>query len=147
VVIVGTLFSLAIFITVATLAFISNNVIGRFPVILYRFIECYGFAVTFDFIFCILETLYFGYVRDDWDGDAIKLWNYFHKAENNGVVGVFLTIVLYLALFGLCTFFMYNYIVFIHMNGRLLDIYSRLNSPESSFFLPYDSEVSARYMN
>ena len=33
-----------------------------------------------------------------------------------------------------------------HMNGRLLDIYQRLNSPNSSFFVPYDLEVSLKVL-
>ena len=36
----------------------------------------------------------------------------------------------------------YVYFLKLHMNGRLLDVYQRLNCPGDAFFLPYDFEVS-----
>ena len=43
-------------------------------------------------------------------------------------------------------FIFYNYIVFIHMDGRLSDIYMRISGKANRFFLPMDSEVSYNYL-
>ena len=36
----------------------------------------------------------------------------------------------------------YVYFLKFHMNGRLLDVYQRLNCNNSDFFVPYDMEIS-----
>jgi hypothetical protein len=110
-------------------------------------IECYGLAILFDPVWTLFESLAFGYYYDDWDADSFKLWNYFHRVEGNGVVGLFLTVFLYLFVAGITLFFLYTYIIFVHMNGRLIDIYRRLTATEDEFFTPHDSEVSRRYFD
>ena len=110
-------------------------------------IQGFGIAIMFDWLFVCAEGFYLAYGTDDWNGDVLKLWNYFHRAEGNGVVGAFLTLFMYIGLEGLAIFMMYNYLIFIHMNGRLIDVYSRLTAPEERFFIPHDSEVSIRYLN
>ena len=42
-------------------------------------------------------------------------------------------------------FLFYNYLIFMHMNGRLLDIYMRLTGTEEGF-LPGDNELSLKHM-
>ena len=32
------------------------------------------------------------------------------------------------------------------MNGRLIDVYTRITGPDNIFFIPYDSEVSEKYL-
>jgi hypothetical protein len=145
--VMGTVWSLAVFISSTIVAYLSLKILGRFPTILFRMIECYGIAILFDWALSLAESIFFGYYLDDWDNDSFKLWNYFQRAEGNGVVGAFLTVFLYLFMVGVTLFFLYNYVIFIHMNGRLIDVYSRLTAPESSFFMPNDSEVSLRYFN
>lgn len=39
----------------------------------------------------------------------------------------------------------YNYLVFLHFEGRIIDIYTRVTAPRKYFFVPLDNEVSARY--
>ena len=43
-------------------------------------------------------------------------------------------------------FIFYNYIVFVHMDGRLADIYTRISDRSQRFFLPHDTEVSFNYL-
>ena len=40
----------------------------------------------------------------------------------------------------------YQYMIFIHMNGRILDLYKRLSGSMKSFFIPHDNEVSLKYI-
>ena len=58
------------------------------------------------------------------------------------MVGLFLSLFLYtFTSFTTLTCF-YMYFLRVHMNGRLLDVYHRLKSPEENFFIPRDMEVS-----
>jgi len=71
-------------------------------------------------------------------------------------VGVYITIFVYFALMVINGFIFYNYMIFVHMNGRILDLYKRLSGIPSdmtpilgsikSFFLPNDNEVSLKYL-
>lgn len=51
-------------------------------------------------------------------GDAFKLYERFTTDENNGVAGAFITLIVYLAEFLVAGFCLYNYLIYIHMNGE-----------------------------
>ena len=57
-----------------------------------------------------------------------------------------MTMFLYAIIIGICSFAFYNYFLYVHMNGRLLDLYLRINGEEKKFFLPNDGEISDRYL-
>eukprot|EP00916_Digyalum_oweni_P021408 GHVL01035550.1.p1 GENE.GHVL01035550.1~~GHVL01035550.1.p1 ORF type:complete len:166 (+),score=10.30 GHVL01035550.1:2791-3288(+) len=44
-------------------------------------------------------------------------------------------------------FIYYNYVVELHMNGRLMDVYHRLTGDMDSFFIPHDTEISHAQMS
>ena len=75
-----------------------------------------------------------------------KLYNYYNKADKNGPIGLLITILMYGGILTFNGFILYYYLVFIHMEGRLIDIFTRVTADVNHFFLPYDSEVSARYL-
>ena len=80
------------------------------------------------------------------DGDYFRFYNYYYKKQGNGLVGIYLTIFLIFAFTVLNGFLFYNYMIFIHMNGRILDLYKRLSGSMKSFFIPHDNEVSLKYV-
>lgn len=41
---------------------------------------------------------------------------------------------------------MYYYLIFVHMGGRVIDIYHRLSGNVNHFFLPHDDEISLNYL-
>ena len=82
----------------------------------------------------------------DWNGDLFKLYNYYAKASGSGFVGYFLTFVIQLGILIINLFIFYNYIVFIHNDGRLADIYNRISGKVEDFFIPHDNEVSFNYL-
>lgn len=43
-------------------------------------------------------------------------------------------------------FIMFNYLVYIHIEGRVIDIFTRVTGDVGHFFVPFDNEVSARYL-
>jgi hypothetical protein len=75
-----------------------------------------------------------------------KLYNYYSNADGNGSVGAIITIFIYAALIILHAFLFYNYLVFLHNEGRIIDIYMRVTGDSKLFFIPLDNEVSARYL-
>jgi hypothetical protein len=144
--ILGTVFTLGIFIFLTISAYVSFKLLGRFPSLLYRAMAIFGVVVVLDFAITFIEALIKGLVDDDWSGDPFKCYFYFQRNEGSGMIGVMMTLFIYIGLIGVTSFFVYNYMLFVHMNGRLLDVYMRLNSEEEYFFLPHDSEVSSRYL-
>ena len=44
------------------------------------------------------------------------------------------------------TFIFYSYLVFLHKEGRIIDIYTRVTAESKHFFVPIDNEVSERYL-
>lgn len=76
------------------------------------------------------------------EGDAFKLYTRFLHQEGSGLVGILLTIVVYVSLTWLALVTVYFYLLHVHMNGRMLDVYRRLHAQESDLFVPHDCEVS-----
>lgn len=74
------------------------------------------------------------------------LYNYYQAGSNNGVIGIFMVIFIYVGLLVLNAFFFYQYLVYLHMEGRVIDIYSRVSADCKQFFVPIDNEVSAKYL-
>ena len=62
----------------------------------------------------------------------------------DGFVGIAITGVGYAGLCAMTLVIGYYYLLHVHMGGRMLDLYRRLHSPASHFFIPHDYEVSAR---
>lgn len=56
------------------------------------------------------------------------------------------TFALFFALLMINGFIMFNYLVYIHIEGRVIDIFTRVTGDVGHFFVPFDNEVSARYL-
>jgi len=64
------------------------------------------------------------------------------RIEGSGITGAFITLLLYLGSIILSMLLLYEYLVHVHRDGRILDIWRRINAPAEEFFLPHDFEVS-----
>jgi hypothetical protein len=110
----------------------------------------YGIGTLFDFFLILIVDLIIqvSFVPNiqNWDGDCFKIYNFYTRYEGSGVVGIFLTLFVYFILMAINTILIYNYLIFVHMNGRLLDTYSRLQGNINHFFIPRDNEVSKEYV-
>ena len=60
----------------------------------------------------------------------------------SGVIGIPVTIFLYLLVIFTSVVILYLYFLKLHNNGRILDVFHRLNGDEDAFFVPYDLELS-----
>ena len=94
------------------------------------------------FIVLIIDLI----IQDFGNGDYFKLYNFYFKKQNSGLVGIYLTIFMIFGLTVINAFIFYNYMIFVHMNGRILDLYMRLSGTMKSFFMPHDNEVSLKYV-
>ena len=93
-----------------------------------------------------------------------KLYNKFLIEEGSGVTGIFVTVIIYALLMAFQAIVLFYYLLQVHMNGHMQDVYARLHGTEfcSShysifsnniphgrlhgtefcFFVPIDGEVS-----
>lgn len=82
----------------------------------------------------------------DGDGDFYKLPNYYEKAEDSPIAGYIVVFVIYIFFVIVNLMIFYNYIIYLHLNGRLQDIYVRLLGDPRVFFIPNDNELSLRHL-
>ncbi|PHJ17601.1 transmembrane protein [Cystoisospora suis] len=107
-----------------------------------RFFPAYGLAVTLDpIVNLIIDAL-----AGNWTGDAFKLFNLYSARDDNGIMGIIFTFLLYVAFTALSVITFYYYIIQIHHYGRVKDTHRRLSADEVDFFVPLDWEVSLRYL-
>lgn len=84
---------------------------------------------------------------DCFNGDFIKLWYRMMRIEGSGITGLFIMLMLYLGAAVLGALILYEYLVHVHRDGRILDVWRRVNAPAEEFFLPHDYEVSAEELS
>ena len=64
--------------------------------------------------------------------------------DSSGVVGLLIVAVIYVGVTIVAIGFVYIYLKHVHMNGRMPDIYRRVNSSVDDLFIPHDYEISER---
>jgi len=72
-------------------------------------------------------------------GDYFIFYNYFLKdsgSANNGAIGIYLTFFIFIAIVIFNGYVFYFYMVFLYMDGRILDLFRRLSGTYNTFFLP-----------
>jgi hypothetical protein len=140
-VLIGPLFNMSLFVFMCIFALAwQNSAFDAFPDSGSRFIACFGIMTLFDALLVLIVDLSTG----NSIGDAFKLFTYFAANEGSGVPGVVLTVLFYTFLFCISAIGYYQYLLYIHMNGRILDVYRRLRAPHDSLFAPDDLELSVR---
>ncbi|KAB0365620.1 hypothetical protein FD754_009776, partial [Muntiacus muntjak] len=74
--------------------------------------------------------------------DAAKLYWMFERTMQSGMLGVMLTLLLYVLLFIISSLILYVYCLRLHNDSWILDTFQRIHSEESKFFIPHDLEIS-----
>nr|XP_031291076.1 orofacial cleft 1 candidate gene 1 protein [Camelus dromedarius] len=74
--------------------------------------------------------------------DAAKLYWMFERTMQSGILGVMLTVLLYILLFVISSLILYLYCLRLHSDSWILDAFQRIHSEETKFFIPYDLEIS-----
>ena len=91
-------------------------------------------------------TLFFDLVSRNWNGDHFKFYNYFDKLEGSGITGIYLVVFMVGTIMMFSGYVFYRYMIFVYMEGRILDLYRRLSGNQKTFFVPHDQEVSLKYL-
>lgn len=140
VIMIGPLLNIGMFVGIMLMGYLWQKFLHNFPVNASRLCAAYGINVILDPLLFLLVDL----ATQNYSGDAFKLYNYFNDEEGSGVPGVILTVFFDAILMFVSSFLFYHYLLYIHMNGRMLDVYHRLHGQNSSFFIPDDMEISLR---
>ena len=120
----------------------ANKYIGSFPVKACKFIAWYGVATCLDFfIICVVDM-----ANQNLDGDLFKLYNFYEKTQKSGFIGFFMTFLVAFGMFIFNVFIFYNYIIFVHNDAKIHDIYLRITGLGRGYHIPYDNEISWNYL-
>uniref|UniRef100_A0A8D2BE56 Orofacial cleft 1 candidate gene 1 protein n=1 Tax=Sciurus vulgaris TaxID=55149 RepID=A0A8D2BE56_SCIVU len=74
--------------------------------------------------------------------DAAKLYWVFVRSRQPGILGVIITMLLYILLFIISSLVLYLFCLRLHSDSWILDAFQRIHSEETKFFMPYDLEIS-----
>jgi hypothetical protein len=157
---IGPVANLGMFFAFGVMGKLFYKVAGFMLDSLSNFIAFYGFVTALDPILILLVDVVLGNYNcrqhdadckvsytikacHCYEGDFIKLWNRFVSDEDSGVSGVIITAIIYLATTTSAFLLLYEYLVHIHRDARILDLWRRINAPAEEFFLPDDYEISA----
>ena len=141
-IIIGAMANTAVFGLLTLVSIVCMKMWNWFPKMWYSVICCVGiFTVADPFL-----TLLFDIIAQDWNGDMFKLYNWFSKTEDSGVVGIYITLFFVLFETSVSGYAYYRFMVHRYMNGRILDLYRRLSGQYKAFFIPLDNEISLKYL-
>lgn len=160
VVAIGPIANICVFLIMVVFGHLFYQYSGFLPDIFSKFFAYFGVAVALDpLLVLIIDLAYHNYgcpdtsvaCKEDYtssdckcfSGDFVKLWYRMDRIEGSGLTGLVITSMLYLACGVLTLFIIYEYLLNIHRDGRILDLWRRTNAPAEEFFIPDDFEVSA----
>lgn len=135
----GTASCIGAFIFLGLAMFGLVRIFNRIPYALTRFWLWYGVATMLDPAIAMLQEAALGNFES---ADPFVLIIEMVREERNAISGIFLTAAAFGALMIIQAAALYQYSCFVHLNGRVNDVYSRIVFPESSFFSPHDLEIS-----
>ena len=158
-VVVGPLGVLAVLLALMLLGAMSRRLLGGLPDWASKFCAAFGLGAVLDPLFVLLVDVlvqnfdcvehrpecaedYTSDACECFQGDAFKLYRRMEEAQNSGVTGVFITGIVYTITTAIAAFALYKYLLFIHLNGRMLDVHRRLHLCSSDIFVPHDFEMS-----
>lgn len=143
VVLMGPAMNIICFLIFAGVAAFSNWWLDDFPDYACRAIATYGILSVLDpYLIAIVDCLYLPSSYPE--GDIFKLYDKFLKEEDSGITGIFMVVMSYGLLSAFQALFTFYYLLLVHMQGHMHDVYARLHGDQFAYFSPEDSEVSWR---
>lgn len=156
---IGPLSVLIVFMMLVGTGKLFYKFAGTLPDSVSLFVAAFGVATMFDSLLVMLVDLvmhnYHCEEKDDsckldytssdcecFVGDFMKLWERMVEDESSGITGLILTVIVYTGMFIVSALLLYEYMVHIHKDARILDIWRRISGPSEEFFIPHDFEVS-----
>ncbi|XP_038052469.1 uncharacterized protein LOC119725181 [Patiria miniata] len=146
VVILGPLTNITILVLMVFAAWLCQKAAGSFPTLLCKLVIVYSIHAVLDPILIAIVDAPLGRYNyeagDEPIADAAKLYYLFQQTHGTGLMGILMTVPIYLFLMFFAAVVFYMYFLRLHNNGRMLDIFHRLHAKQEEFFLPYDLEIS-----
>ncbi|XP_035174989.1 orofacial cleft 1 candidate gene 1 protein [Oxyura jamaicensis] len=127
-----------------------QQLFDSFPSFLSKFIIALGLWTVLDPLAVFLVDSFLGRLANTVEkpvADAAKLYWVFLRTEESGVLGALITVMLYTVLFIISSTVLYLYLVRLHNEGWLLDLYQRIHGEEGAFFVPLDLEISSQELS
>uniref|UniRef100_A0A452UVY9 Uncharacterized LOC103665144 n=1 Tax=Ursus maritimus TaxID=29073 RepID=A0A452UVY9_URSMA len=115
------------------------------PDVLSKLIITMGLWTVLDPLAVFLVDTILGRLTHNGDtpiADSAKLYWVFVRTKHSGVLGVMLTVLIYILLFIISSLILYLYCLRLHNDSWILDAFQRIHSEETKFFIPYDLEIS-----
>ncbi|KAL4000897.1 hypothetical protein ACER0C_006196 [Sarotherodon galilaeus] len=144
-VVVGPLTLNAITFLLVLIRWGCQQIFGSLPSFTSKFIMAQGVWTVLDPLAVFAVDAILGrlsYSPDTPVGDAAKLYWHFYQADKSGAAGVIITLFLYAVLFLLSITILSMYLLRLHNDGRMLDVFQRLTAKEGVYFQPQDLELS-----
>ncbi|XP_009277493.1 PREDICTED: uncharacterized protein LOC103898852 [Aptenodytes forsteri] len=122
-----------------------QQLFDSFPSFLSKFIIALGLWTVLDPLAVFVVDSVLGRLGNSVEkpiADAAKLYWVFVRAEESGIPGALITVMLYTVLFIISSTVLYLYFLRLHSEGWLLDVFRRIHGEEGTFFVPLDLEIS-----
>ncbi|XP_075172189.1 uncharacterized protein LOC142243871 [Anomaloglossus baeobatrachus] len=116
-----------------------------FPTILSKFIIALGLWTVLDPLAVFIVDSFLGrlsYSVEKPIADAAKLYWLFIRIEQSGTPGILITLLIYTMILIISCSILYLYLLRIHKESWILDIFQRVTSDEGVCHVPYDMEIS-----
>eukprot|EP00286_Rhodomonas_abbreviata_P020038 CAMPEP_0181295428 /NCGR_PEP_ID=MMETSP1101-20121128/4147_1 /TAXON_ID=46948 /ORGANISM="Rhodomonas abbreviata, Strain Caron Lab Isolate" /LENGTH=372 /DNA_ID=CAMNT_0023400189 /DNA_START=103 /DNA_END=1221 /DNA_ORIENTATION=- len=152
VVCIGPIANLCMYILIVCLGSIFHRLVGFVPEVVAKFFAAYGFASILDpLLVLLIDLIYHNYnctatsdaCKEDYtssactcfNGDFSKLWYRMLVEEGSGLTGLFITLLLYMGTGIVGCLCLYQYLIYVHRDGRILDQWRRINGTDDEFFM------------
>nr|XP_027803887.1 orofacial cleft 1 candidate gene 1 protein [Marmota flaviventris] len=145
VVVVGPLMLNAIIFLLVLIRWGCQLLFASCPDTLSKLIIAMGLWTVLDPLAVFIVDTFLGRLTPDGEmpiADAAKLYWVFVRSRQPGILGVMITMLLYILLFIISALILYLYGLRLHSDSWILDAFQRIHSEESKFFIPYDLEIS-----
>ncbi|CAM9266892.1 unnamed protein product, partial [Ectocarpus fasciculatus] len=156
---IGPLSNIFVFGCLCLLSHLFYQFAGNLPDSASLFVCAYGVWTVLDpFVILIVDVASHNYRCGEYDetcqndytssncdcfnGDWFKLWSRYHRDEGSGITGLFITFMLYFSTIVGSLLLLYEYLVRVHKDARILDIWRRINASAEDLFIPLDFEIS-----
>ncbi|XP_075351560.1 uncharacterized protein LOC142406497 [Mycteria americana] len=127
-----------------------QQLFDSFPSFLSKFIIALGLWTVLDPLAVFIVDSVLGRLGNSVEkpiADAAKLYWVFLRAEESGIPGALITVMLYTILFITSSTMLYLYFLRLHSEGWLLDVFQRIHGEEGTFFVPLDLEISGQELS
>lgn len=161
---IGPLVNILVFLAFVQTGRLFYSFAGFLPLSCSKFIAAFGVATTLDPLLIAIVDLanhnyncksknaecaesYTSSACHCFEGDFIKLWNRYAYDEGSGITGLIITAILYLGMATISMLLLYEYLVYVHRDARILDLWRRINGADEEFFMPDDFEISGEELH